>query len=88
LIVGVTVAVVIIANNLPGISNQTSSAAYMHWSCGGDASCIQTEGSNTGVFQNFDSMSGCENGRIPFDNLGVAQTSWCSTSSNPADAGP
>ena len=64
---------------------------YLHFNCGGDPTCISTpgNGSNTGIFQDFsssgDNQGACEGGRIPFDNLGEAKTSWCSTSSNMGD---
>jgi hypothetical protein len=81
---------------LGGIGPGGGSAAtwYLHFNCGGDPTCISTpgNGSNTGIFQDFstsgDNQATCESGRIPFDNLGEAQTSWCSTSSNPKDTGP
>jgi len=81
---------------LGGIGPGGGSAAtwYLHFNCGGDPTCISTpgNGSNTGIFQDFsssgDNQGACEGGRIPFDNLGEAKTSWCSTSSNPADTGP
>jgi hypothetical protein len=81
---------------LTGLGPGGGSAAtwYLHFNCGGDPTCISTpgNGSNTGIFQDFsssgDNQGACESGRIPFDNLGEAKTSWCSTSSNPADTGP
>jgi len=82
----------------PSDTPATSVTWYLHFNCGGDASCIQTpgNGNNTGIFATF-SDSGfapggnqgvCEQGRIPFDNLGEAQTSWCSTNSDPGEIGP
>ena len=81
-------------NNPGGNGNDSSATYYLHFNCGGDASCIQTPGNggNTGIFTTFsnsgDNQAACDQGRIPFDNLGEAQTSWCSTSSNPGDTGP
>jgi hypothetical protein len=72
-------------------------AWYMHYSCGGDTSCIANPpppgnggstapGGNTGIIGTNSSQSECENSLIPFENIGLAQSYWCDQSSDPAEA--
>jgi hypothetical protein len=75
----------------PTTPNPTTPASgnwYLHWNCSGDPTCPSTLGSNTGIWLNFDTQGDCQQGLIPFNNLGEAPNAWCDQSSDGAETGP
>jgi hypothetical protein len=79
-------------NNNPGGNGGSTATWYMHYNCGGDAYCMANmiggSGLNTGIVTPHNSQAECESALILEQRMGLAQSYWCSASSNPADTGP